>query len=38
MNKTVGTAPFKLGLVELRFYDLPGAGPDYHSQVAVENH
>ena len=26
MNKTVGTAPFKLGLVELRFYDLPGAG------------
>jgi hypothetical protein len=26
MNKTVGTAPFKLGLVELRFYDVPGAG------------
>lgn len=26
MNKTVGTAPFKLGLVELRFYDVPNAG------------
>ena len=26
MNKTIGTAPFKLGLVELRFYDVPGSG------------
>jgi hypothetical protein len=26
MNKAVGGAPFKLGLVELRFYDMPGGG------------
>jgi hypothetical protein len=26
MNKTVGAAPFKLGLIELRFYDVPDKG------------